>query len=209
MTDITIHGHAASTFVRTARMVCEEKGVSHRLHPIDLQSPAHRALHPFGRMPVMQHGDYTLYETRAIAGYIDDAFDGPPLTPAGARPRAEMEKWISISNCYVDAVTVRQLIVERVAAERVFGRAPNEAVVAAALPRVAEQLGLMDRELAARPYLAGDTLSIADLFLAPIVVYVEMTPEGAGLLAGKDSLKRWFRAMAERPSFAATAPKLG
>ncbi|MGE0746515.1 MAG: glutathione S-transferase family protein [Rhodospirillales bacterium] len=209
MAEITLHGAAGSTFVRTARMACAEKGVGHRLVPADLRSAAHRALHPFGRMPVMQHGDYTLYETRAIAGYIDDAFDGPRLTPAAARPRAEMEKWISVSNSYVDAVTVRQFVIERLAAEALLGRKPDEDAIAAALPRVADQLALMDRELAARPFLAGEALSLADLFLAPIVAYVGMAPEGAGLLAGKDHLRRWYGAMAERPSFAATAPKFG
>lgn len=209
MAEITLHGFAASTFVRTARMACAEKGVSHRLVPVDLRSAAHRALHPFGRMPVMQHSDYTLYETRAIAGYIDDAFDGPRLTPASARPRAEMEKWISVSNSYVDAVTVRQFIVERLAAEAILGRKANEDTIAAALPKVADQLALMDRDLASRPFLAGEALSLADLFLAPIVAYVEMAPEGAGLLAGNDHLKRWFGTMAGRESFAATVPKFG
>jgi glutathione S-transferase len=209
MADITIYGLPPSTFVRTARMVCAEKGVAHVLEPIEMYSPAHMAMHPFGRMPIMRHGDYTLYETRAIAGYVDDAFDGPKLTPAAPRARAEMEKWISISNCYVDAVTVRQFILERIAAPRLFGRPSNEALIKEALPKTADQLALMDRELSSRPYLAGESLSIADLFLAPILVYVEMAPEGADLLRGKASLMRWFRAIAERPSFAATAPKFG
>ena len=39
-------------------------------------------LHPFGRVPALQHDDFVLYETNAIAAYIDDVFPGPKLTPA-------------------------------------------------------------------------------------------------------------------------------
>jgi glutathione S-transferase len=44
-------------------------------------------LHPFNRVPIFEHGDFTVYETSAIISYIDEAFEGPRLTPPGVRAR--------------------------------------------------------------------------------------------------------------------------
>ena len=77
MSDITLYGFPPSSYTWTARMVAEEKGISHDLEPIEFGSDALKALHPFGKIPIMTHGDLTLYETAAICRYIDEAFDGP------------------------------------------------------------------------------------------------------------------------------------
>ena len=52
------------------------------------------------RVPILRHGDFTVYETSAIVGYIDDAFDGNKLTPADPQKRARMNQWISAVNGY-------------------------------------------------------------------------------------------------------------
>lgn len=204
---LTIYGVAESTFVRTARLVCEEKAIAYTLEPVDFRSPAYRALHPFGRMPAMRHGAFTLYETRAIAGYIDDLAPTPRLTPEDSRMRAEMEKWISISNNYVDLVTTRVLIRERLVARRLLGRDADEAAVRAAMPEAEAQFALIEAELGGRPYLAGASLTLADLFVAPIVFYLPMFEEGRALLADRPAIARWYEGIARRPSFVATAPR--
>ena len=71
MTNVEIIGPAPSTYTRAVRMVCEEKSI-----PYDLkQSPPHStdvdAIHPFGKVPVMRHGDFELCESKAIATYLD------------------------------------------------------------------------------------------------------------------------------------------
>ena len=43
--------------------------------------PSHLALHPFNRVPVLQHDDFTLYETSAIVSYLEDTFPNPALQP--------------------------------------------------------------------------------------------------------------------------------
>ncbi|MDP6345818.1 MAG: glutathione S-transferase family protein [Alphaproteobacteria bacterium] len=88
MSTITICGSPLSTYVRTARMAAIEKGIGHELRDMAPGSDEIRALHPFGKIPVLRHGDLVLYETLAIVGYIDQAFDGPPLQPADPVGRA-------------------------------------------------------------------------------------------------------------------------
>src|SRR6185312_6258145 len=76
-----IIGSLKSTYTRVACMALEEKGVGYELTEALLGGPEVRAIHPFGRMPVMRHGDVALFESKAIATYVDRAFDGPALIP--------------------------------------------------------------------------------------------------------------------------------
>jgi glutathione S-transferase len=55
------------------------------------------------------------------------------------------------------------------------------------------------------PWLAGERLSLADLRAFPFFALFRKAPEGARLLADTPGLARWFEAMAQRPSAAATA----
>lgn len=101
MATITFHSMADSAYLWTAMQAADEKGVEFDLAPLVLGSEAHLRLNPFGKMPVLQHGDVVLYETLAITHYIDRAFEGPPLQPAAPLPQAQMLRWISIVNAYV------------------------------------------------------------------------------------------------------------
>jgi glutathione S-transferase len=60
MAQVTIYGSQLSTFTRTARMVCVEKDVSYDLVEFERGSPALLALQPFGKVPALKHGDFTL-----------------------------------------------------------------------------------------------------------------------------------------------------
>ena len=70
------------------------------------------------------------------------------------------------------------------------------------------QLKVADDTLAESRFLAGDALTLADLFLVPIVFYIGMIPEGTEQLAGCANVQRWLATMTERPSFAATQPPM-
>ena len=209
MADITIYGVPQSTYVRTARIAAEEKGISHELQPIELQDPDYRKIHPFGRMPAMKHGDTVLYETAAITRYIDEAFPGPKLQPTDMKARAEMTKWISASNAYFDGYFVRQVLFEKFVKPQIFKQPTDEAVVEKAMPFAAQHFAALDAELGKRPYLAGSEYSLADMFIAPIVSYAQMLPEGQQLLKGKNNIASWFGKVSQRKAFTATAPQMG
>jgi glutathione S-transferase len=207
MSDVTLYGFPQSTYVRSARLACEEKGVTYDLEAIEMGSPAHRALHPFARMPAMRHGDFALYETSAIARYLDEVFDGPALQPSAPRARARMNQWISAVNDYYNQALARGIVLPRIVYP-MRGRTVDEAAVAASVEQAEHHLGVADETLAAGPYLAGDALSLADLFLGPIVFWLEKTPEGADLLPRFPAVRRWYERLAARPSFVATVPTM-
>lgn len=193
MTDITLYGFAPSTYVRTARWICEEKGIGYRLAPLEFHQPSHYALHPFGRMPVLRHGNITLFETLAIGVYLDEAFRGASLTPTDVAGRARMFQWISSSVDYLYADLVRGLI------------EAGDADASETIERARRDMAIVDRALNGQPFLAGKNLSLADLFLAPMLDYVLAHPQGAGLLDGHKKLSAWRDALWSRPGYARSA----
>jgi glutathione S-transferase len=205
---VTLYGFPQSTFVRTARMILSEKGVDHALEPIRPGTPEARALHPFGRVPILRHGEVLIYETAAIARYVDETFAGPALQPEQPVARAQMEKWISIVGAYMDPVITRRVILERLLAPR-LGRRPNEAVIRAALPQADRLLSLLEADLAERSFLAGETTGLADFFVYPILFYIGHIPEAQALLGGREAIGRWRVRIEDRPSCKTTVPQRG
>jgi glutathione S-transferase len=102
MPDLIVYGFPRSTFVNIVRLILAHKDVAYDFRDLEavMGKPEHLALHPFNRVPILKHDDFVLYETSAIARYIDEAFEGPRLTPRDVRTRARMNQWISAVNSY-------------------------------------------------------------------------------------------------------------
>jgi glutathione S-transferase len=205
MADLVLYGIPQSNYVRSARMACVEKGVPYTLEPVMPHSDAINALHPFGRIPALRHGDFTLFETSAVMRYIDDAFDGPRLTPTDARGRARMEQWISAINAYYDSAIMRRLVVQYVFPSGPDGK-PNRAVIDKAAEDVKVQMTLLDKTVAEGPFLLGANISLADLLLAPMMAYLSQTPEGKEILSTTKNIQRSGAAIAARKSYQETVP---
>src|SRR5262249_38526439 len=94
MTDVTLYGFPRSTYVKAVELILIARDVTYRFYDTETEMylPVHLTRHPFGRVPAMQHGDFMLYETSAIAAYIDDVFPGRRLTPSDPRRRARMNQ---------------------------------------------------------------------------------------------------------------------
>lgn len=207
MTDVVVYGTPVSTFVRSVRMALEEKGVRYDLEPLQPHEEKLNALHPYGKVPAFRHKDVTLFETLAICSYVDDAFPGPALAPKDAAGRARMLQWISAYNDSFYPATVG-LVIQRLVVPMKGGN-PDEGAIRDALPGMEKSLAVFDRAAAASPWLSGDTFTLADLFPAPIVFYLKMTPEGEKALPRFTNLGRWYDRVAARPSFKATEPQFG
>lgn len=201
MTEVILYGLPPTTNTRTAQMILAAKGVPYRLEVPDTGDVAYTALHPFRKVPALRHGDVSLFEALAIAVYVDGAFDGPPLQPDDPAGQAVMMQWISATADYVYDAAIKRCVIERIVKPG-MGGATDEAVIAAALPDVAHGLDVIDGALAGRAFLAGDAISLADFFLAPIHVYLAATPEGQGMLPERRNLQRWAERMADTADFA-------
>ena len=204
---MTLIGDPRSSYTRTARMGLAEKGVKYTLQPAAPHSPEVLALSPFGRIPAFRDGPVELFETSAILRYVEEAFPGPSLLPGNIRDRARCEQWVSAINAYVDGPLVRRYVLPYVFPKGAGGK-PDRAVIGASVKEMAGILAILDRAYDGRDYLVGNALSMADLFLAPILFYVEMFPEGKALLPKYPNVMRGQAAMRERASFKETMPPL-
>jgi glutathione S-transferase len=158
--------------------------------PLEFKSPAHFAVHPFGRMPVLRHGALVVHETLAILDYIDNAFDGPPLQPRDARKRASMMSIVSATIDYLYEALVRSTLGDM---------KPNPAATAQAL-------NYMEQAAAAGDLDAASTITFADLFVAPILGYHVQQDAGKTDVDARPRLSRWYSRISIRPSFQQTQP---
>lgn len=206
---VVLHAYQYSVYVRIARMVLAEKGVAYKraeVNPFAQDMPsAYLALHPFRRVPVLVHDDFVLYETGAIARYIDEAFPGPSLQPAAPRERARMTQIISIIDSYGYWPMVRQVFSHAVFRPRT-GEPADAAEIRTGLEGSARALGALEALAGGDGFLIGNQLSLADLHLAPMTAYLSAAAEARGLLAANPKLSAWWRAMQRRESFVATDP---
>jgi glutathione S-transferase len=71
---------------------------------------------------------------------------------------------------------------------------------------LAREIDVLDTALAKTGHLVGDKLTIADIYLLPILSYVRQTPEGGVLIAKAKNLSAFYDRHSERESFKATVP---
>lgn len=202
---ITLFGLAPSTYTRTARLALAEKGIAYTFQECGPHSPEILAVNPFGRLPALTDGDFALHETSAIVRYLDECFDGPRLVPDSIAERARCEQWTSAFNAHVYGAVVPRYILQYFFPKGEGGQ-PDRAVIDAALAEMPATLAILDRGYATTAWLAGETISMADLFVLPVLAYLARMPEGPSLLEATPHLRRALAAMRTRPSFPATEP---
>jgi glutathione S-transferase len=208
---VVLHGYRYSVYTRIARVVLAEKGIAHEyveVNPFAEDMPReYLALHPFRRVPALVHGGFVLYETAAIARYVDEAFAGPALQPSDARERARMAQIISVVDSYGYWPMVRQVFSQRVFGPR-LGRPTDESQLRVGLDASARVLAALDALVASARAVAGGRPSLADFHLAPMIACFATAPEGAAEFARHAKLSAWWEAMKARASFRETDPGL-
>ncbi|TIT38367.1 MAG: glutathione S-transferase family protein, partial [Mesorhizobium sp.] len=155
MTKPILYGADYSVYVRIVRLALEEKGIDYELVPVDIFAATgtpgwYFDHHPFGRIPAFEHDGFRLYETSAIARYVDEAFDGPALQPQEARSRATMNQIIGM----LDAYAYRAMVWD-VAVERLEKTTPDEALIADGLLKARTTLQALSSLKAPGPWLMG------------------------------------------------------
>jgi len=205
MSDVEILGADFSNYVWAVRLAAEEKGVPYTLLPLLPRDPEVAAIHPLGKIPALRHGDVRLFESRAMAGYLDDAFDGPAIFPTDPAVRAQVEQWVGYENSVLDPLIIRQYVLELLA-PRLFKREPDTARMAEAIKNLPAALDGLERGITQAGFLGSDSWSYADANATPLLHYLGAGPQGAELLKERPWLSAYIERLKQRPSFAATAP---
>ena len=209
MNTIKLWGFSGSTYVRTVRMLLSEKGVKdYEQVPVNVlegepKNPEHLERHPFGKVPVVDIDGFRIIETPAIARYLDAVLPGIQLVPASPKDAARMDMVTSIIDSYGYGPIVGGVVAYHLFPDFVGGK--NEDMHHKGIHAGKAVVGQLMRIKGASPYLAGDSVSIADLYLAPVMAYVAMTPHKDEFMA-LDGVAAWWSQVSGRESFSATQP---
>jgi glutathione S-transferase len=169
----------------------------------DNPPPDWRQLSPTGKIPVLQHGDFTLADSAAICAYLERVQPQPSLYPADARGHANALWLEQYGGGTVFHDIVHPLFHETIVHPRIKQIPTDPARVGAVLSvTVPEVFGYLE-SVAGEAFLAGATLSVADLAVASNLVTMHYI--GHALERERyPRLAQWFDRVLRAPAFAAT-----
>lgn len=208
---VHLHGYRYSVYNRVARLALLSKGVDHEtieVNPFDELPDDYLTLHPFGRVPVLVHGAFSLFETGAITRYVDRTFEGPSLQPEGATALARMDQVIGVIDAYAYWPMVRQ-VSSHGFFQPLLGEPSNREEIDLGLEASEKVLSFLDRVADESVVLDGRTITLADLHLAPMVDYFVRADEGRAALSSHLALQRWWDLVSVLDVMKATDPLPG
>ena len=190
---------------KVVRVFIAERAIQgNATHTIDLMAgenrqPPYIAKNPTGQMPALELDDGScLTEITAICEYLDEIVPGPSLIGATARKRAETRMWTRrIDLAIVEPLTAGFRYAEGL---KMFSKRirciPQAADDLKAIAR--DKLAWLDGQIAGRPFICGEHVTLADILLFPFLEFAAMVRQP--LDPGNANLTAWFGRMAERPS---------
>ena len=188
---------------RRVRIFLAEKGIDVPLVPVDMGAMGHRSQeiterNPLQRLPVLELDDGTiLTESVAICRYFEELHPEPALFGEGALGKARVEMWqrrmemhflLTVANAFRHThPAMKEWEVPQIAE---WGEANR--------PKAIEFLNLLDRDMADREFIAGDSYSIADI--TGMIGIDFMKPARIELPQELSNVRRWYEAVSSRPS---------
>lgn len=185
------HAHRVELMLSLLDLPCEKIGV-------DLVRGAHKAPdfvaknNPFGQVPVIEDGDFKIADSNAILVYLATRYDpAGRWLPRDAEGAARVQQWLSVAAGQLAYGPSLARFIKLFGARYDLARAQE----------ISRQLlAVLDRELATRPYLAGDTATIADVAL---YAYTALAPEGGVPLEPWPHVRAWLARVEALPGFVA------
>lgn len=211
MSKMTLWGFDGSTYVRTVKMLLAEKGeTDFEQVPVNVlegepRKAEHRARHPFGKVPVLDFNGLRILETSAIVRYLNDVLPGKSLVPASPEDRARMDMVIGILDSYGYGAMVGGVAAYHLFPDFVGGK--NDSMLKAGIENGRKVIEFAMKTKGTSPFVAGD-LSLADLYLAPVVFYVSLTADASAVFEVEGFAPWWAKVQALK-SFQDTQPNLG
>ena len=201
---VTLYGAEYSVYTRIARLALEEKGVAYSFEPVDIFAEGgppggYLKRHPFNRIPAFEHEGFHLFEAGAITRYIDESFPGAALQPADPRERARMSQIMSILDSYGFRSMVWDVFFERVRVPQKGGTS-DEATIAAGLEVSRRCFAALNSIRGDDTWLAGSSVSLADLYAYPMLTLFRLAREGEKLFQTHPALVDWHVRFSERDS---------
>jgi glutathione S-transferase len=152
-------------------------------------------LNPNGRVPLLQDGEFSLWESNSIVRYLCAKHDFGGLYPASPEARAHAERWMD----WQLSTLIRPVSIVFVSLIRTPEAQRDPQAIAAAAAEAQTALALLDRHLAAQPFVAGPQFSMGDIPLgATVHRWLELPAVPRRPLP---ALEAWRARLAQRPAF--------
>lgn len=190
-------------FSRKVRLLLSEKGVPYELWR---ENPWERReeftnMNPMARTPVIRNveRDITLIDSRAICEYFEETVEKSPMINGTATNRAEIRRLVALfdENFFQDVTA--PMLHERMMKRLFVRQPPDSRLLRDAMKLAHEHLYYMDWLIDHRPWLAGATMSLADLAAAAQISVVDYL--GGIDWTGHEQTKGWYSVFKSRPSF--------
>ncbi|KAK6940952.1 Glutathione S-transferase, N-terminal [Dillenia turbinata] len=192
----------------TARVLAclHEKGLEFEFVPVNFFGGEHKQppfleKNPFGQIPVLEDGDLTLFESRAITGYIADKFKdtGCDLIRHGDCNKAAVVRvWVEVEaqqyNPAIRPILYQCFVVP------LIGKTSDQKIIDESLEKLGNVLDVYEARLSKTKYLAGDHFTLADLNHLSYTFYFMKTPY-ASLIESRPHVKAWWEDISSRPAF--------
>ena len=209
---LVLYSYRYSVYCWIARLTLAEKRLSYAVLEINpfTEDQVHTRFErtPFGLVPVLKQGAFTLYESAAICRYIDLSFPDPALVPKEPMAAAQMAQAINIIDNYGYRPMIRQVFAHQVFRPIEGLEASNDEIasgIAASAPVLKALEPLCGHGFAR----LGGQKTLADCHLAPMFGYFSQAEEGAKMVAGYPKLAQWCAQLKDWPSYRDTEPKIG
>ena len=187
-----LYHNPLSSNARRVLLTAEHLGAPLELVMVDLLQEAERKrlheVNPNGKLPVLEDGDFVLWESCAIMQYLADLHPGNTLYPAAPRVRADIHRWMFWA-CQHFSATVAVLSFERLWKGMVGLGAGDPVLEAGAERELHDLCTVLDLHLAGRDWLVGDAVTLADFAVAPPLMYLE---QARLPVTGYANLMGWF-----------------
>ena len=199
-------GSLSSPFVRKVRIVLAEKKLDYKFIVEDVWSPESTILasNPLGKVPcLVMEGGEAIFDSRVIVEYVDTLSPVGKLIPLGGRERVEVRTWEALADGLMDAAILARLEATwpgRTEAQR------SQAWVDRQLAKVHASVKAMGQGLGDRAWCTGNHHSLADIATGCALGYLDFRFPHIDWRGDHPNLARLAEKLAQRPSFADTAP---
>ena len=197
-------GSLASPYTRKVRIVLAEKKIDYDFeidNPWKADAKAAK-LNPLGKVPVLVLDDgRTLFDSRVIVGFLDNASPISRLVPAENRERVEARRWEALADGVLDAGVLARLENQREAKLR------SAPWVERQMGKLRAGLAAMDSELGDKAWCVGNGYTLADIALGVCLGWLDFRYPKMDWKKDQGNLARALAKLSERQSFADTVPQ--
>ncbi len=201
-----LHTSQMSGSARRAELVAVILGVPIERRQVDLSVAEQRAglaaINPNAKVPVLEDGDFRLWESRAIMQYLCARSTGQTLYPSEPRSRAEVDRWLFWDAAHLSPA-VGPITFERMWKKLIGGGEPDAALIARYERFLHQFAAVLDAQVAGKTWILGESLTIADLSIAATLMYAK---PAALPLEGYPHLLAWFARVQAQAAWRSTEP---